>query len=305
MPNYESITLREDLHIRKIYSIHYFEYMKDYVFDGESHDFWEFVFVDSGNLFVTAGDKEVLLASNEMIFHKPNEFHALRGDGETSPNLVVVSFACTNPCMKFFENRRVSLNQNERFYLGQIISETRKTFYTPLNNPNICLLERNSVHDFGSEQVIFLSLELLLIDLYRRYSTPAPSPVTSQPQPFTDHPMIRRDIDEVFQEILQYLQRNIFEHLTVVQICKDNSVGRSQLQKMFHEKMGCGVIDYFCRLKIETAQKLIRQKRFNYTQISDMLGYSSYQYFSLQFKKFTRMSPSEYASSVKNFSESE
>lgn len=140
MPNYESITLREDLHIRKIYSIHYFEYMKDYVFDGVSHDFWEFVFVDSGNLFVTAGDKEVLLASNEMIFHKPNEFHALRGDGETSPNLVVVSFECTNPCMKFFENCRVSLNQNERFYLGQIISETRKTFYTPLNNPYILSL---------------------------------------------------------------------------------------------------------------------------------------------------------------------
>lgn len=175
MQNYESITLKEELHIRKIYSIHYFEYMKDYVFDGESHDFWEFVFVDSGNLFVTAGDQEVLLASNEMIFHKPNEFHALRGDGETSPNLVVVSFECTNPCMKFFENRRVSLNQNERFYLGQIIAETRKTFYTPLNNPNICLLERNSVHDFGSEQIIFLSLEMLLINLQRRYSTPLPS----------------------------------------------------------------------------------------------------------------------------------
>ena len=57
MQNYESITLKEELHIRKIYSIHYFEYMKDYVFDGESHDFWEFVFVDSGNLFVTAGDQ--------------------------------------------------------------------------------------------------------------------------------------------------------------------------------------------------------------------------------------------------------
>ena len=265
MQNYESITLKEELHIRKIYSIHYFEYMKGYVFDGESHDFWEFVFVDSGNLFVTAGDQEVLLASNEMIFHKPNEFHALRGDGETSPNLVVVSFECTNPCMKFFENRRVSLNQNERFYLGQIIAETRKTFYTPLNNPNICLLERNSVHDFGSEQIIFLSLEMLLINL----------------------------------------QRNLSEHLTVIQICKENSVGRSQLQKMFHEKTGCGVIDYFCRLKIETAQKMIRQKRFNYTQISDMLGYSSYQYFSLQFKKFTRMTPSEYASSVKNFSGTE
>ena len=39
MQNYESITLKEELHIRKIYSIHYFEYMKDYVFDGESHNF--------------------------------------------------------------------------------------------------------------------------------------------------------------------------------------------------------------------------------------------------------------------------
>lgn len=304
MPNYESITLKEELHIRKIYSIHYFEYMKDYVFDGESHDFWEFVFVDSGNLFVTAGDQEILLSSNEMIFHKPNEFHALRGDGKTSPNLVVVSFECTNPCMEFFENRIVSLNQNERFYLGLIVAETRKTFYTPLNNPNICLLERNSVHDFGSEQIIFLSLEMLLINLRRDHSTStAISPITCQP--LSDHPMIRKDTDVLFQEIVRYMQRNISEHLTVIQICKENSVGRSQLQKIFHKKTGCGVIDYFCRLKIETAQKMIRQKKFNYTQISDMLGYSSYQYFSLQFKKFTRMTPSEYASSVKNFSDME
>ena len=110
MQNYESITLKEELHIRKIYSIHYFEYMKDYVFDGESHDFWEFVFVDSGNLFVTAGDQEVLLASNEMIFHKPNEFHALRGDGETSPNLVVVSFESERTVLSGTDHRRDQKN---------------------------------------------------------------------------------------------------------------------------------------------------------------------------------------------------
>ena len=301
---YPGIDFQTSISIRTIYSIHYYEYRTDFTFSGETHDFWEFVYADKGETIITSDQTEFRLKAGELYFHKPNEFHALRGDGESSPNLVVVSFECTNPCMKFFENCRVSLNQNERFYLGQIISETRKTFYTPLNNPNICLLERNSVHDFGSEQIIFLSLELLLISLQRRYSTPpAIDPVASPP--FSDHPMIRRDTDEVFQEIIQYLQRNLSEHLSVVQICKENSVGRSQLQKMFHEKTGCGVIDYFCRLKIETAQKMIRQRRYNYTQISDMLGYSSYQYFSLQFKKFTRMTPSEYASSVKNFSGTE
>lgn len=304
MTDYKSITLKEELHIRDIYSIHYFEYMKDYQYEGESHDFWELVYIDSGNLYITADDKELLLSSNEMIFHKPNEFHALRGDGITSPNLIVISFSCKDPCMSFFENRKVALNQNERFYLGQIIAETRKAFCTPLNNPYICLLERNSVQDFGSEQMIFLSLELLLISLHRRHFTPPAIHGLLSP-PLTDHPMIHRDADELFLEISQYLNRNISEHLTVTQICKDHSIGRSQLQKMFHDKAGCGVIEYFCRLKIETAQKLIRQKRYNYTQISDLLGYSSYQYFSLQFKKFTRMTPSEYASSVKNFSESD
>lgn len=149
--------------------------------------------------------------------------------------------------------------------------------------------------------MIALSLELLLISLRRRYDTPTAPPIPLQS--LSDHPMLHRDRDELFQEIIQYLKRNIFEHLTVVQICKDNSVGRSQLQKLFHEKLGCGVINYFCQLKIETARKLIREKRYNYTQISDILGYSSYQYFSLQFKKFTRMTPSEYASSVKSFQE--
>ena len=36
------------IRIGKIYSIHYFEYMSDFSFEGESHDFWEFICVDKG-----------------------------------------------------------------------------------------------------------------------------------------------------------------------------------------------------------------------------------------------------------------
>jgi YesN/AraC family two-component response regulator len=52
-------------------------------------------------------------------------------------------------------------------------------------------------------------------------------------------------------------------------------------------------------MKIDTAKHMIRDRRMNFTQIAEALGYSSIHYFSRQFKKITGMAPSEYASSVK------
>ncbi len=39
---YESVTLKKPVIIDKVYTVHYFEYMSDFTFSGESHDFWEF-----------------------------------------------------------------------------------------------------------------------------------------------------------------------------------------------------------------------------------------------------------------------
>lgn len=301
MNTYQSITLKNEFEISHIYSIHYFEYMKDYVYEGESHDFWEILCVDSGSIEVTAGTEIKNLHKNEMIFHKPNEFHALKADGITAPNLFVISFDCQDSCMNFFARKTVTLNQNERFYLGQIISEARKAFYTPLNNPYICKLERLSNAEFASEQVIRLSLELMLISLYRRYHNSTPP----QPEQVFLHPAFRKKSDEFLHQTIDYMNRHIYTPLTLAQICKENSVSRSQLQKLFHDKLNCGVIEYFCHLKIKMAQQLIREHRYNFTEIANQLGYSSYQYFSLQFKKYTRMTPSQYLSSIKSFADSE
>ena len=87
------------------------------------------------------------------------------------------------------------------------------------------------------------------------------------------------------------------------QICHDNLVGLSQLQNLFRSKCGCGIIEYFSQMKICRAKELIREKNMNFTQIADYLGYTSIHYFSRQFKKIAGMTPSEYALSIKAFSE--
>ena len=87
--------------------------------------------------------------------------------------------------------------------------------------------------------------------------------------------------------------------MTIEQICRDNLIGRSQLQKIFREKCSKGVIEYFSSMKIDVAKQMIRTNHMNFTQISEQLGYTSIHYFSRQFKKITGMTPSEYASSIK------
>lgn len=282
--------------IPQIVSIHYFEYGTDFSFHEESHDFWEFLCVDKGELTVTANDKAYLLKKGDIIFHKPNELHSVSTNGSMAPNLVAVSFICDSPAMTFFENRTFSLGDRERNLLATVIAEAPHAFTTPLDNPFSHQLKKKSVQTPGAEQLIQISLEHFLISLYRREHL-------AEAGGFLTKSVKLKQDEETFSHILTYMNAHLYESLTIDQICHDNLLSRSQLLKLFRMKCGCGIIDYFSHMKITRAKELIREKNMNFTQIADTLGYTSIHYFSRQFKKITGMSPSEYALSIKVLSE--
>src|SRR5699024_6484714 len=131
---------------------------------------------------------------------------------------------------------------------------------------------------------IRIQLEQMLIQLFRRYTKTHNTPT------ITKSLKLKNDA-EIYQSILVYLENNIHSQLSITQICEDNLIGRSQLQKLFRKNSQHGVIDYFSRMKINTAKQMIREKQLNFTQISDSLGYTSIHYFSRQFKKIVGMTP--------------
>lgn len=296
--SYKSISLKTVFTIDKIVTIHYFEYMSNFFFPGEIHNFWEFLYVDKGDIEITADDKKVTLAKGEIIFHKPNEFHAVKANGYTAPNLVVIAFECNSPAINFFNNKILTVSELEWNLIAQIIIEAKHTYASRLDDPYLKQLHRLKHPMFASEQLIKLYLEQLLIQLYRKYTA---RQNYNSPLPKS---IIRKKSDqEIYNHILSYLETNIYTHLTIEQITKDNLISRSQLQKLFRDKNNCGVIEYFSKMKIEVAKQLIRHNHLNFTQISTMLGYTSIHYFSRQFKKITNMSPSEYALSIKALSD--
>ncbi|MGN0492964.1 MAG: cupin domain-containing protein, partial [Acutalibacteraceae bacterium] len=60
---------------------------KDFFFAGESHDFWEAVFVSKGEITATADERIYKLSQGMLLFHKPMEFHRLIADGKSSSHL--------------------------------------------------------------------------------------------------------------------------------------------------------------------------------------------------------------------------
>lgn len=293
---YESIPLTEVIHIEKIYTVHYFEYRSDFYYPGERHNFWEFQCVDKGSAKVQTDDAVHILNRGQVIFHRPNEFHNLTAVGQTAPNIVVVSFECSSPCMEFFEKRILSLSDGERNLIGMIIAEARRCIASPLDDPYLQKMEVKKDSLFGSQQMILLYLQELLISMIRRHTLPQISiPANRLPAP--------KNGSDIYNKIIFYLEEHIREFVTIEDICHDNLIGRSQLQKLFREQHQCGIIEFFTEMKVEFAKQLIRENQLNFTQISDFLGYSSIHYFSRQFKKVTGMTPSEYSTSIKARSE--
>ena len=293
---YESIPLTEDIHIDQLYTVHYFEYRSDFSYPGERHNFWEFQCVDKGSAKVQTDDDVHILNIGQVIFHRPNEFHNLTAVGQTAPNIVVISFECSSPCMEFFEKRILTLSDTERNLIGMIIAEARRCIASPLNDPYLQKMEIKKDSLFGSQQLILLYLQELLISMIRRHTLPQVSmPVNRLPVP--------KNGSDIYNKIIFYLEEHIREFVTIEDICHDNLIGRSQLQKLFREQHQCGIIEFFTEMKVEFAKQLIRENQLNFTQISDFLGYSSIHYFSRQFKKVTGMTPSEYSTSIKARSE--
>lgn len=289
------IKLEKVIEVERIVSLFYFEYAKDFVFPGESHDFWEFLYVDKGQAEVMADTEGYQLEQGEIIFHKPNEFHSVWANGKIAPNLIVVSFVCNSPAMKFFENKILKAGEQEKTILANLIKERTLCFDKRLNE---FITEKDKRPDevFGAQQLIKIYLEMLLITFIRNNTA-------VQNQDRVSFLTRRRVEDDLVNRIICFMKENIDKNLSIDDFCEEFGLSRTRIKDLFREKLNTGIIQYFRHLKIEKAKELIREENYNFSEIADKLGFSSVHYFSNVFKKITDMTPSEYAISVKSKAE--
>lgn len=290
MNKYFKHKLKNLLVINKIVVVHYAEIEKNFTHQEESHDFWEVVFVEKKNIFCTSDQKKINVNQGEMIFHKPNEKHALIADGISSPSAFICTFECRSDAMRFFENKVVKLNKNQIKHIYEIIEVAKKTFDIPTFDPELKKMQLLTHPTLGGEQLIKLHLELLLIDLMRSMTE-------------TEYGnkifLFENELGNKFvSDVISILKDSIYSQISIEDICKKTSYSKAYVFKQFKLATGKSVMEYYTDLKMKEAKKLLKDGELSVKEVADKLCYDTPNYFTKSFKKINKMTPTEYKKRV-------
>ena len=290
--NFTCFNLDKKIHISGLYTFFYLENDKTFRSAGEKHNFWELVYVDSGELYAIADNTGYVLNQGDVIFHKPMSFHLHASEKDKLNNIVIISFETQSPLMSFFANKIFSLNIQQKKILSDFLVYAKRIFGTHFLNQNSTHPEFTD-EETGCYQICISQLERLLLELFIHDS------YIDKTEKQSTH--AKKIVETAFSDYIKdFLSENIDSSLTLDEICAHFNVSKSYLCQLFKNETGHSIIDYFIDLKISAAKKLIRAGELNFSQISEKLGYSSIHDFTRSFRKKANLTPTQYRKSIRN-----
>ena len=284
---YKLQPIKKEIEIKGFNSIYYFEFGKNFTHSPEKHDFWEMVYVDSGNVLAITDGNSYTLTQGQMIFHEPGEMHSHISDSQTPNNMLVISFSCDSPSINFFRKKVFTADKTSKTLLRLFIGEAEnalgsiKSDYKDKGNLDF------SKSEFGSSQLLLCYMTELLISIIRNESDFGNKIVPSEASRATAK-------NSICELVSDFMKESIYSSLTLNDICSHFMIGKSHLSFIFKNNMGSSVMQYYNTLKIDEAKKLLRDNLHSISQISEMLGFSCIHSFSRAFKKSVGASPTEY-----------
>ena len=274
---YEYRPVLPDIRLNRIIGYYYRVRTPGYRFCGERHKFFELTYVDTGTLYTEVDGITYKVGEKELIVYGPGQFHSQHTDDQSVSYVTIL-----------FDMENIGPEQPEDWYsvlLNQVFPYNKK-IYSIIKS----LVQESSTSALYTDSLMHCLLTEVIVRLLQGvYTVPAVQPSS----------VVRHNYqEELFDQILAYIESKIYEPLTVADICRQFSLSRSTLQHLFKNMMDQSPKKCISDMKLEKSCQMLRENKYTISEISLKLGYSSIHYFSNAFNHKYNMPPSEYAKRI-------
>lgn len=271
--------IHQNINITDICSLFEDHFKKGYSFPGETHNFWECMYVIKGSVCVSGDERIYNLTGGEIIFHKPMEMHKFHVDDDGGVDVLIFSFFAEGELVSFFEKKVFRLNDEQAGVASAFIEYMRRQRRTNNEKDESCQMYMQSFNTSKtySQMVITYITQLLLL----LYDDSDRSEMLCTPETI------------VFKKAISIMNSNMCRIIGVEEIAKQCSVSVSTLKRIFNKYAGLSVHKYFLALKMKTAVELLKSGT-SVTETAEKLGFANQSYFSAAFKREMGFSPTKY-----------
>ncbi len=295
LDTFHNISLQQPLpafQISGFYTVFNNYWKKDFSFAGEQHNCWELIYIDDGQVEITEDDQVYVLQGGDMLLHAPMEFHKIRSAGHTNPHLFILSFIATGTVpsvltdgvfhltnteqetlinairniFRFFDNSFLFVGRQKE--IAESMIEEKFKGYTPLT-PAQC----------GQVGALSLSLFLLQLSMEERERDIHTQKTSKQALEY--------------QRVVKAMQSGLYKNLSLTELASECEISISYVKRLFMRYADMSPKSYYIQMRVREALRLLRNGH-TAEETSEIMNFSSPNYFSIFMKKHLGLPPAEY-----------
>ena len=277
MRKYYNLELTKTVSLTGLKTVENIVLDKNFFYPVETHKFYEFVYVLSGEIFCENNKTVLGLKAGEFKLTLPDVAH--RYFTEKNAQIFIICFSCKSNVLSAL-SEPVFIENDEKILIEKLITETENAFELPFKERVV--VKRHA--PIGAEQITENIIEELFIRLLRKQlSSDKIRLVKNESELHTN----------LVNDIIELLKNNIYNRISLNEICKLLFFSNTYLNNIFKKYKKTTIMRYYSDLKIEES-KLLLKSDLSVSEVSDKLNFDDPNYFSKAFKKKTGVTPASY-----------
>lgn len=243
-------------------------YGKDWLSVPHAHSFTEIFYVLDGEGYFCTDHDEYPIAKDTLIVINPNTRHTEKSSSEKP--LTYMALGIDNARLMFDPESGAPCHifdfKPHRFFILPVMEE---------------MLKEAREKKEGYEEICQHYFYILMLRIIR---------ITGESLTLA----APGNVGPECENLKEYLDSHYKETVTLDKLAEVSHLNKYYLSHIFSRAFGISPINYLLERRILHSKELLRNFDFTVTQISHLSGFSSPNYFTQSFKKYTGLTPKEY-----------